>query len=140
MLIFRSFITLQLMTDFMRVKDQALTSISSPPLLIQDKQRVRTREQPGNLAIGRATLIKTGAKSIRREYHNLPLDLPPPPGESLKQVISTEHLLMIICWHTYKYNLAPENLLAVITPLYLHCIHVFTFTYHTTCNNSTQCP
>lgn len=54
-------------------------------------QRVRTREQPGNLAIGRATLIKTGAKSIRREYHNLPLDLPPAPGASLEQVISIEH-------------------------------------------------
>ena len=49
-------------------------------------QRVRTREQPGNLAVGRATLIKTGAKSIHREYHNLPLELPPAPGAPLEQL------------------------------------------------------
>ncbi len=54
-------------------------------------QRVRSREQPCNLAIGRATLIKSGAKSIRREYHNIAVELPPPPTASLQQVVASEH-------------------------------------------------
>ncbi len=55
------------------------------------QQRVRTREQPGNLAVGRATLIKSGAQSIRRQYHNLPVELPPPPTASIQTVIASEH-------------------------------------------------
>lgn len=55
------------------------------------EQRVRAREQPSNLAVGRATLIQSGAKSIRREYHNLPVELPPPPTASIQQVIASEH-------------------------------------------------
>ena len=31
-------------------------------------QRVRRREQPGNLVSGRATLVQSGAKSIRRQF------------------------------------------------------------------------
>lgn len=45
-------------------------------------QKVRRREQPGNLTSGRATLVKTGAQSIRRTFHNLPVELPPPPTVS----------------------------------------------------------
>ena len=45
-------------------------------------------EQPGNLAAGRTTLIQTGMKSVRRQFHHLPLQLPPPPGQS---IISSEH-------------------------------------------------
>ena len=55
------------------------------------QQRVRTREQPGNLAVGRATMIKPGAKSIRRQYHNLPVELPPPPTATIQEVIASEH-------------------------------------------------
>ena len=44
-------------------------------------QKVRRREQPGNLTSGRATLVKTAAKSIRT-FHNLPVELPPPPTVS----------------------------------------------------------
>ena len=55
------------------------------------QQRVRAREQPGNLAVGRATLIQSGARSIRRQYHNLPVELPPPPTASIQQVIANEH-------------------------------------------------
>ncbi|XP_064390678.1 uncharacterized protein LOC135338466 [Halichondria panicea] len=51
-------------------------------------QRVRTREQPGNLAPGRATLVQAGAQSIRRRFHNLPIELPPPP---LQATVTDEH-------------------------------------------------
>ena len=54
-------------------------------------QRVRTREQPGNLATGRTTLIKTGEKSVHRQFHNLPVELPPPPGITLQEYIANEH-------------------------------------------------
>ena len=47
-------------------------------------QRVR-REQPGNLAPGRATLVKSGARSIRRTFHNVPIDLPPPPAQDVRR-------------------------------------------------------
>ena len=42
-------------------------------------QRVRRREQPGNLAPGRATLVQTGQQSIRR-FFNVPIELPPAPS------------------------------------------------------------
>ena len=51
-------------------------------------QRFQTREQPGNLAPGRATLIAAGAQSVRRRFHNLPVELPPPP---LQTAITDEH-------------------------------------------------
>lgn len=46
------------------------------------KQRVRRREQLSHLVYGRATLAKPGARSTRMEHHNLPIELPPPPGTS----------------------------------------------------------
>ena len=53
-------------------------------------QEVRWREQPGNLVSGRATLVQSGAKSIRRQFHNIPVALPPPPAIS-SQRHTTEH-------------------------------------------------
>ena len=50
-------------------------------------QRVNRREQPGNLAVGRATMVMTGAKSLRRQFHSLPV--PPPPGCAAQHL--TEH-------------------------------------------------
>ena len=66
--------------------DTYLSPTSNPK-----QQRVRAREQPANLAIGRAVLVQSGAKSVRRQYHNLPVELPPPPTASIQQVIATEH-------------------------------------------------
>ena len=51
-------------------------------------QRIRTREQLGHLAPGRATLVIPGAQSIRRTFHNVPVELPPPP---LCATITDEH-------------------------------------------------
>ena len=42
-------------------------------------QRVRRIEQPSHLVFGRATFATPGAKSVRTQFHNLPVDLPPPP-------------------------------------------------------------
>ena len=71
------------MRDTMKAKGQ--TSINPR------HQRVRTREQPGNLAMGRATFIQAGSKSIRRQFHNLPVELPPPPESSYRVNIKAEH-------------------------------------------------
>ncbi len=54
-------------------------------------QRSRTVEQPGKLASGRASLIKTGHRSIRRQFHAVPTDVPPPPTATLAELISNEH-------------------------------------------------
>ena len=43
------------------------------------KQRVRKREQLAQLVCGRATLPVPGARSVRLQYHNIPVELPPPP-------------------------------------------------------------
>ena len=51
-------------------------------------QKIRAREKPG---IGQATLIETGAGSIRRKFHMTPVDLPPPPGITLGQSVTAEH-------------------------------------------------
>lgn len=54
------------------------------------KQRVRKREQLSQLVFGRATLPAPGARSIRMQYHNVPIELPPPP--------STHHVLSDHCY------------------------------------------
>ena len=73
----------------MRVKDQASANLQNQQN--PRHQRVRAPEQPGNLATGRATFIQAGAKSICREFHNLPIELPHPPESSAPYNIATEH-------------------------------------------------
>lgn len=77
-------------------------------------QRVRTREQPGNLAVGGATIIQAGSKSIRRQFHNLPVTYPPP-------------LLMQVTRSTLKSG----TLLCVLLVTVYHC-----FLMHFTSENS----
>ena len=55
------------------------------------QQRVGTIEQPGKFAAGRTTLIKTGEKSIRRQFHHIPVELPPPPEIVLHDLVAIEH-------------------------------------------------
>ena len=43
------------------------------------KQRIRRRELGSSLVIGRATLPVLGARSVQMTYHNIPLELLPPP-------------------------------------------------------------
>ena len=59
--------------DFDKV-DDVHTSKRNPK-----QQRIRRREQPGHLAAGRATYAVPGARSTRAMFHNVPLELPPPP-------------------------------------------------------------
>ena len=54
------------------------------------EQKPRRIEQPGKLVHGRATLAIPGARSIRMQFHNVPVDIPPPPS-SLKQINTIEH-------------------------------------------------
>lgn len=54
-------------------------------------QKGRTIEQPGKLAAGRASMIKPGHGSIRRTFHAIPTDVPPPPTATIEQIISSEH-------------------------------------------------
>jgi hypothetical protein len=55
------------------------------------QQRVRTIEQQGKLTTGRTTLIKTGEKSIRRQFHCIPVELPPPPETRIQDIVTIEH-------------------------------------------------
>ncbi len=58
-------------------------------------QRSRTVEQPGKLASDRASLLKTGHGSIRRQFHAVPTDVPPPPTATLVELISNELMFML---------------------------------------------
>ena len=57
-------------------------SVQQPSKQNPRNQRVRQYEQPSSLVTGRASLPKPGAKSIRLSFHNLPVELPPPPTEA----------------------------------------------------------
>lgn len=52
--------------------------------------RVPQREQTATVVPGRATLPVRGSLSLRPQFHNKPLDLPPPPNAPLH-----------ICEHAY---------------------------------------
>lgn len=43
-------------------------------------QRVAQRELMTSNVGGRASLVKRGASSIRTQFHNVPVELPPPPN------------------------------------------------------------
>lgn len=45
--------------------------------------RVPRREQPAAFSIRRATMPVRGSLSVRPQFHNLPLELPPPPSEPM---------------------------------------------------------
>lgn len=44
------------------------------------EQRPRRSELVSTMVSGRATLPVPGSKSIRMQFHNLPIEMPPPPG------------------------------------------------------------
>ena len=43
--------------------------------------RVRRREKPSSLVYGLATFPQPAAQSVRVKFHNIPLEVPPPPGK-----------------------------------------------------------
>ena len=45
-------------------------------------QRARRSEQLGTLVSGRASLPVAGARSTRMTFHNIPVELPPPPSSN----------------------------------------------------------
>ena len=50
------------------------------PKTSKRKSRFSRREQPAAFVPGRATLPVRGSLSVRPQFHNKPLDLPPPPS------------------------------------------------------------
>ena len=75
------FTTLLPMIDFMKGNGKTLIRMSHQHQIHGNKEL----EQSGNLAVGRATLVQSGARSIQRQYHN------PPPTASIQQIIASEH-------------------------------------------------
>lgn len=57
--------------------------------------RAPRREQPGANVGRRVTMAARGSGSIRASFHNVPVDLPPPPGSSRSD-------------HTYASNGPPQ--------------------------------
>ena len=57
-----------------------LPSFNTPSVKPAKKKRVPRREQPAAFAPRRATMPVQGSLSVRPRFHNVPLELPPPPG------------------------------------------------------------
>ena len=62
-----------------RFYEGKLPSFNEPPQKKQEKRVARRELLTGNIG-GRATLAQHGAASIRTQYHNIPIELPPPPS------------------------------------------------------------
>lgn len=54
-------------------------------------KRVPRREQPASQIGRRITLVEIGSGSIRAQFHNTPVSLPPLPNSSASVNIITEH-------------------------------------------------
>ena len=50
------------------------------------EMRVPQRDQLGSLITGRASMVTPGALSTRVKFHQVPVDLPPPPGEAIHMI------------------------------------------------------
>lgn len=75
-----------------RYYEGSLPCFDIPSSKPQTKKKVPRREQPNAFAPRRATMPVRGSLAVRPKFHNLPLELPPPPGGSV-------HLLD----HTYTW-------------------------------------
>lgn len=59
-----------------------MPSFSIPSLKEPRKKRVTRRELLSDAVGGRVTMAQRGAGSVRATFHNVPVDLPPPPSHS----------------------------------------------------------
>lgn len=64
-----------------RFYEGPLPDFNQPSLTKPKTKRVPRREQPTAFAPRRATMPVRGSLSVRPKFHNLPLELPPPPGQ-----------------------------------------------------------
>ena len=71
-----------------RYYEGPLPDFDQPPKKKVKKQRVPRREQPAAFGPRRATMPVRGSLSVRPKFHNLPLELPPPPNTPF---VSFEH-------------------------------------------------
>lgn len=63
-----------------RFHEGPLPSFNQPKEKPKRKRRVPRREQPAAFVPGRATLPVRGSVAVRPKFHNVPLELPPPPS------------------------------------------------------------
>ena len=68
-------------SDHKRYYEGPLPEFNQPSSMKPKTKRVPRREQPTAFAPRRATMPVRGSLSIRPKFHNLPLELPPLPGE-----------------------------------------------------------
>ena len=68
-------------TAHTRYREGQLPNFNTPLLKPPKKKRIPRREQPAAFAPRRATMPVQGSLSVRPRFHNVPLELPPPPGE-----------------------------------------------------------
>ena len=60
-----------------------MPSFSLPPKKQKTRRVARRELATGNIG-GRVTMAQRGAGSIRAQYHNIPVELPSPPGTGLQ--------------------------------------------------------
>ena len=72
-----------------RFYEGQLPDFSEAPIKPRQQHPSRRELLAGNIG-SRVTLAQHGATSIRTQYHNVPVELPPPPGATLPQHLS-EH-------------------------------------------------
>ena len=58
----------------------------SQPSSKKKTKRIARRELISGNVGGRLTLAQRGAGSIRTQYHNIPVELPPPPNTSGRHI------------------------------------------------------
>ena len=75
-------------TSHTRFYEGPLPNFDLPPKKAPKKKRVPRREQPAAFGPRRATMPVRGSLSVRPQFHNVPLELPPPPHSS---VVLFEH-------------------------------------------------
>ena len=66
-----------------RFYEGPLPEFNEAPVTKPKTKKVPRREQPTAFAPCRATMPVRGTLSVRPKFHNLPLELPPPPGEPI---------------------------------------------------------
>jgi len=74
-----------------RFVEGEMPPFSEKPLKPRKPKRVPQREQPASQIGRRITLVERGSGSIRAQFHNVPVSLPPLPTMNEGEGIATEH-------------------------------------------------
>jgi len=77
-------------TSHQRYYEGELPSFNQPPVKLKVPKRPPTRELMGSIG-PRVSLPVRGSLSVRASFHNIPVDLPPPPNLSSAMQALSEH-------------------------------------------------